>query len=84
MVLKLSKKVCNVNYFNLLFDLNPFFDLILYLFFYNFFFYLARQSKNKTKMTNLVDPVLSICQVNEENHSITDLGPGCAKLYYQF
>ena len=35
-------------------------------------------------MTNLVVQVHSICQVNKENYSITDLGPGCAKLYYQF
>ena len=43
-------------------------------------------------MTKFVDPVLLISilhnnmirQVNKENHSITDLGPGRAKLYFQF
>ena len=48
------------------------------------FFYLARQSKSETKTTNLLVQVLSICQLSKENHSITDLGSGCAKLYYQF
>ena len=76
---------------HLLFDLNPFLVILLYLFFFFFINNLFDlQSKNKTKMTKLVDPVLSIsilhdnmtCQVNKENHSITDLG--CAKLYYQF
>ena len=69
----------------LLFNLNPFLVILL-------FFFFDLQSNNKTKMTKLVDPVLSIsilhdnmiCQVNKENHSITDLGPGCAKLYFQF
>ena len=42
-------------------------------FFYNFF-YLALQSKNKTKQTNLVVQVLSIFQLRKGNHSITDLG----------
>ena len=49
-------------------------------------------SSNLGTDPSFLDPVLSIsilhdnmiCRVNKKNHSITDLGPGCAKLYYQF